>query len=532
MKTAFTNRRILRLLLLLALGVGGRAQRSQAAGLTILTHGLEGNADGWINAMALKIPAYGTFPGTNISIYKLSVTASSGTYYVGATRTTGGAPTACDSGEIIVRLDWSTLADGNSANTYDVARAMVPALLATNFISELGGHALAELPIHFVGHSRGGSLACEVSRELGTNGVWLDHLTTLDPHPLNNDGFNDFLYTAVDAPARTWANVLFHDNYWQHLDLLVYGEAVAGAYVRKLTSLTGGYSGLGGAHSDVHLWYHGTLDAATPTSDGSATIASTNRTAWWNSAESSGALAGFHYSLIAGGDRLNTNSPAGSGQPAIRDGFNQSYELGAGMNDNRTALPSNTGEWPNLIRLNRTTTNAVAQGQDTPLKFYWQWACATTNTATVSVFLDDDQNPFNTNQCLLGQFLAPATGDAAVSFTTVNVTLAATNAPLGRHTLFAAITGGDRTRYLYAPEVIDVLPSTQPPMLDIAQAEAGEILVGISGVAGQTFVLQTSTNLLDWPPLATNTLTASRWVHTNGPPVDAAARFYRALLKL
>jgi hypothetical protein len=172
----------------------------------------------------------------------------------------------------------------------------------------------------------------------------------------------------------------------------------------------------------------------------------------------------------------------------------------------------------------------VAQGQEVIVSFYWQWARATTNAAIVRVFLDDDWNPLNANARLLGQFVAPATSGAAVSSATATVLLAASNAPPGRHTLFAAITGGDRTRYLYAPEPIEVLPSTQPPTLDIAPVGSGGVLIGINGVAGQIQILQGSTNALDWYPVITNPPTLGRWVYTNESPA-AAVQFYRALLK-
>ena len=63
----------------------------------------------------------------------------------------------------------------------------------------------------------------------------MDHLTTLDPHPLNNDGFDDSLETStVDGRAITYVNVLFADNYYQINSSLFgidpSGEHVTGAY--------------------------------------------------------------------------------------------------------------------------------------------------------------------------------------------------------------------------------------------------------------------------------------------------------------
>ena len=233
---------------------------SPGAGVTIITHGYGGNVDGWVTGMANQITNYPVFPGTNSTTYTLTLTTPDGAnIYYQWSPVAGAMPTNTDSGEIIVAFDWSQLADGSSYNTYQIASVMAQALTSTSFISELNGHALCELPIHLIGHSRGGSLMCETSRLVGTNGVWVDHLTTLDPHPLNNDGFVlDFLSgnTAVDAPCKTYQNVLFHDNCWENIGYLVYGESVSGAYVRYLTDLSGGYENTSDehwAHSNAHL---------------------------------------------------------------------------------------------------------------------------------------------------------------------------------------------------------------------------------------------------------------------------------------
>jgi len=477
--------------------------------------------------MADRVPIYPTFPGTNFTTYKLTFTSTGGSGFYQWSRTNGSPPSLTDSGEIIVKLDWSSLAGGFAfTSTTNVAAAVSTVLLMTNAISELGGHALAEFPLHLIGHSRGGSLISEISRLLGTNGVWVDHLTTLDPHPVNNDNFSDPLI-GTDAPVRTYENVLFHDNYWEDINSYPFGEAVNGAFVRQLYTLSGGYSS---AHSDVHLWYHGTIDWRVPTSDTEASLTSTERQTWWTAFEKSGTNTGFNYALIGGGNRLSTNQPVSAGFGAIRDGFNQFWDLGAGTFSNRTTFPSNNGDWPNLIRFNRNEANSVAQGQTTAVTYYYQWAQPSTSTATISFYLDNDANPLNTNQTLLKQIAVPGTGASAIGIGATTLALDSTNASPGIHTLFAKITAGGRTRYLYAPEAIQVTLARTPPTLDIAKLNATQFLIGVNSPAGQTVVIQDSTNLAAWSSIATNTLITNRWVYTNTPPANPGLRFYRALV--
>ena len=445
----------------------------RGAGVTLITHGLNGNVDGWVTGIANRIPYYASFPGTNYTFYKLYfVSTGGGSYQLTWVRLGSNQPSSTDSGEIIVAVDWSQLSDGNSFNTYQIAAPVAAALQSTSFISEMNGHALSELPLHLIGHSRGGSLMSEISLRLGTNGVWVDHLTTLDPHPLNNDGFFYIIYSAVDAPVRTYENVLFHDNCWQDIALLVYGEPVSGAYVRQLYNLSGGYENIGDTyylHSNVHLWYHGTADLRNPAYDTEAQITTTEFDTWYVTYEDYGINAGFKYSLIGGGDRTSYDQPLGAGYPAIRDGYNQTWDLGAGQSGNRTSLPSDNGNWPNVIRFNLVSANQTQQGTNISVKYFYQWAQPSTSTASLSFYLDNDQNPLNANNNLLRQINVPGNGALYVSYQTLNLPLNATNATVGNHLVYAKITGGGRTRYVYAPEMLTVMPppDTKPPWVSI-----------------------------------------------------------------
>lgn len=519
---------------------------TEAAGVTIITHGFEESYPTWITAMADDIPNYyqARFPGldSTCSTYKLTISNIDGIFhYYPPVRTNGSAPTATESGEIIIELDWSSLSGFSDfldsyASTYDVAYFVSQVLMATNSFPELDGHPAIEFPIHLVGHSRGGSLMAQISYVLGTNGIWIDQLTTLDPYPLNNDGNVDPALI-VDAPAdNTYSTVLFADNYWQDLGVGAYlgdpdGEPVAGAYVRELENLSGGYWNVspleGPDHSNVHLWYHGTIDLDTPASDTEATITSTERANWWVSDERAGTNAGFEYSLIGGGDRLSTVEPAGKGFPAIVDGYNQWWDFGAGTSANRTPLPAYKGTWPNIIKFDVTGTNVVATGQPIATKFYYQYGGAS-NNVTAQFYFDRDFNPYNTNNIPITQISLTNTGINSVDVDSVNLTT--TNISPGAYAIYGRISDGVHTRYLYAPELVEVVSSPQPPVLGIVKLNGAQLVIVVNGVSGQRIVLQTSTDLQNWLPLETNTLTTSTWNYTNSTPLNVNREFYRVSL--
>jgi len=508
-------------LLLLGWLLGGAV--AAAAKVTLITHGLNGATTGWVAGMAQALTNRPGGP-TDAAIYRLQISSSNNTLSGAFTRLSGSPVTNSASGEIILLLDWGPVAGGNSFNTLQVAAAVLPFLTATNALPELGGRALVEWPLHLIGHSRGGSLVCELSRRLGEQGVWVDHVTTLDAHPLNNDGFNDFIYSAVDATAKTYENVLFADSYWQNT-ALVRGLAVPGAYARRQTNFSGGYSDpFSGPHSDIHLWYHATIALQSPVSDTEATISASDRQLWFVTAEQRGTNAGFHYSLREPGDRRSAAQPGGTTSNRVRDGFNQRFDLGLGVAGNRTALTNNLGLWPNVIRFDLLITHVSAPPSATA-QIYFQWARPATSNATISVWLDADLNPHNGNEQLLVSGFVSGTTASQVGRGDIELPL--TNAAPGSYRVLARLTAPDgRTRFLHAPQWLNLTPAPEPPTLDLTMLTETTLALGVNAAVGQTVVLESSTNLAHWSAWTTQTLATARWQLT--VTNDGGAQFFRA----
>lgn len=503
----------------------------QSACVTVITHGLEGSIDDWVKAMAMRIPDYPGHLGTNASIYGMFLRPQnglSGPLTASIQKITESDPLKNVSGEIIVALDWSIVAKG-SHDTFEVAAATMPYFFDRNFVSDLGGHALAELPFHLIGHSRGGSLVCELSRLLGTQGVWVDHLTTLDPHPLNNDGFFDVIYFVVDAPALTYENVLFHDNYFQFLNIVTYGEAVAGAYQRELKFLDGGYGGIFASHSDVHLWYHGTIDFNLPATDTVEWITEAERQTWWTPEEKFGVFAGFYYSKMGEGNRSSTNNPAGLSGSRVSDGYNKRWNFGVAGADNRVDLKSNSFEWPNIITMNLAGTNVMIQGQSNAITAFIQHSQLSVSPPNLSIFLDRDFNPWNGNELFLKEIALTQNPAFQIGSGSIPFELNESNSSPGFFSIFGKITGGGQTRYLYAPEILTIQSSLEPPKLSLVKTALGSELQVI-GISGRCLILQHSGNLQDWNPIATNCLPEQIWRVPLVQGTDDQS-FYRALLK-
>ena len=210
---------------------------SPTCGLTIITHGFQpggGYLPNWVREMAEAIK---TRTGANIPIYRVRYDKQSGgTTADDRIQLEDGASSIdiTSSGGAIILVDWA--AASNETIEYPT---QVVADRFFNFLFGQGhnGHNLAELPIHLIGHSRGGSLNSRLAYRLAQNGILVEQVTSIDPHPVT--GAN-----ADDWPATTYINTVFADNYYRTLNsslLNPAGYPVSGANNVNLNSvLTGG----------------------------------------------------------------------------------------------------------------------------------------------------------------------------------------------------------------------------------------------------------------------------------------------------
>ena len=238
--------------------------RVMLSGVTLIAHGyglMPGNSmPAWESAMAEAVVDRAGSAST-VAEYTLTVWNGVGDgtdYRVKSFDIEAGSPewSEASSGETVIKIDWTDLDGGipgvNTVPTQDVA-GVVADWLASH---EIDGLRLAEVPIHLIGFSRGGSLVGALAEDLGAKGIWVDQVTFLDPHPVGEAShiMDDWGY---ESGLAVPSNVVFADNYYHDYNpvtpVVPGGDPVLGAKNVDLTGIVTG-SGAGTAHGQIHTY--------------------------------------------------------------------------------------------------------------------------------------------------------------------------------------------------------------------------------------------------------------------------------------
>jgi len=185
--------------------------------------------------------------------------------------------------------------------------AMYAALSDARFIDQLGdpiaGFDLVDdRDLHVVGHSRGTIVNSQVARRFAREGRTIDHVTSLDPHPVN--GTLDVDPDWGDPVPERWDNIVFNDTYYRAdgaflLNALdVDGIPIPTSLNVELSETALSDGGYGFSHNDTHLWYHGTIDLSPEPCDGEQCITASMRASWWPEGFTE---RGYHYARLGGG---------------------------------------------------------------------------------------------------------------------------------------------------------------------------------------------------------------------------------------
>ena len=428
----------------------------QPFGLTIITHGYQVSSGlpNWEREMAIAIA--NRFGGTStVPIYIMKVIKDdSGQVIVPNNFFTKDDPNSPDFGTplgadgAIITVDWSDLSCGNPITCPDVTPTTeIGDAIFVKLATDLSG-AWLKVPIHLIGHSRGTSVNSRLAYDLRSYGIWVDHVTTLDPQPVT-------LFFG-DYPVESWDNILFADNNYRREGVGFWGEHVDYTYERNLNGVvTGdGYrcdktscveGGNGTAHEQVHTYYHGTID----TNDYVCVDDKIVQDSWYND-EYPRENTGYYFSRIGEGDRY------GSATSGLH------YRLAGTTTINRAGTSTVSHDWPNatfkpLTNYNRQVNSSV--------NFTYYYQNTGGNLGTITFHLDNDTNPLNGNYRQIGTSTAssrtsvigsrtfawsPTETDAENNGGTHYVQIKATNT-----------SGNERYDYLLKP--INIMPATQLP---------------------------------------------------------------------
>lgn len=445
--------------------------RTMLSGVTLITHGFQPLSSArpeWLDTMATAIAER---VGSDAAIYAMRIdrTGSGDADRVSKFDLLSGSPPSISStGETVVLLDW---ADSSGifldyTSTATIAQLALPFL--TNAIPTRGiDRPLAESPIHLIGHSRGTSVVTHLAGLLGVQGIWVDQVTTLDPHPVS-----------PDPAAVLFQNVVFADNYFQQDDLTTFGLPVAGSFETNLTPIVPD-------HSLIHTYYHGTVDTDA-TNDGDAAI----QPSWYthvNPLTGPRNAIGYHYSRIGRGNRF-----AGAAVNGLHPLFGLS-------NASRVPLDLSNATWPSLIALgvNDADRTYVAGEPIHPVPFY----ADVDSGGQIAYFLDKDTNPYNTDEVVLGLHDYDPTGEQ-VLFTHPSFSTA--GASPGTYHVYAQIADSNGlTRFMYTSGTVEIvappLAATTAPLVTIKATDKSAGETGGGTAAGRGTFTVTRVGLINDP---------------------------------
>ncbi len=333
--------------------------RTLFSSLTLITHGFNADTSGWVDDLADRMADR---QGVSIAQQpRFLVTAndpggSGGAIEFSAVDLSSG-PSAWTTDDAVVLLDWSDMAGdfafSDVRSTGEIAAALSDWLLMPNALPGLAESAVS-YPLHLVGHSRGASLVNALATSLGESGIWVDHLTTLDPHPV--DGIREpflFSFDWDDAAMGVAETVRFADNYWRsdgNSSFDFTGEENPGARNVRLSESVLSGDGSSIEHSDVWAWYLGTTfaenDLPVPMNVGGTTV--NNPVAWYGGANPA-RDTGYNHSRHAS---------VGFGARPI-DGSGVGIAFG-GTETGRSTVSETGDQWPNVAGL--SITNAPLDG--------------------------------------------------------------------------------------------------------------------------------------------------------------------------
>ena len=294
--------------------------------VTIITHGFNSknfgyNTNSWLWKMAFTIGDYEKrtveYGRNNDKTFYLVGFDENDGYKIKSNQIVGKSIKENPSGDIIIVLDWnpysgdtSWIGGGQSGieSTIAVSKLVADFLVTDGSFKGING-PITQFPIHLIGHSRGGSLVCEIGKRLGEFGIYVHQITTLDPHPLDNDGFGGifesfFTFGITDGSAKNGISksIVFSDNYYQSNNtVLPNGTDVLGAANRNLTTETSFLLRSGDdEHGLVHAWYYATTHDNYPFNYGKVNLFQDERIKWFFPDEKLGRSSGYIYSSRAG----------------------------------------------------------------------------------------------------------------------------------------------------------------------------------------------------------------------------------------